>query len=78
MRSLQRLCVVGVFSLVLTTTTFAGDIHTGIASPAPPDQSSVIEPGHIQSPQAIENPQGTSESVADIALSLMQTMLSVF
>lgn len=78
MKDLRRLCVVVVFTLVLTTTAFAGDIHTGSPAPIPPDQSSVTETGSIQSTLAIENPQGTCESVAGVALSLLQTMLSVF
>lgn len=76
MKDLHRLCVVVVFALVLTTTAFAGDIHTGSPAPIPPNQSSVTE--SIQITLAMENPQGTCESVAGVALSLLQTMLSVF
>jgi hypothetical protein len=76
MKKLRQLCMAGVFTLALTTATFAGDIHTpGSPQPPPPDESSAIAPGDIATPG---NPQSTSDSVADIALNLLQTMLSVF
>ena len=79
MKKLQQLCIAGVFTLMLTTATFAGDIATGgIAQPPPPpDQSSATTPGDISTP-GIQSPQAMSDSVSDIALSLLQTMLSVF
>lgn len=80
MKNLQRLSVVGVFILVLTATTFAGDIETpGRAQPPPPGQSTVMAPGDISTPgRGTQNSQATSDSVAEIALSLLQLMLSVF
>lgn len=78
MKKLQRLCVLSVFTLVLTTTTFAGDIQTpGSPQPPPPSASSAITPGDISTP-GIQSPQAMSDSVADIALNLLQTMLAVF
>ena len=73
MKKLQQLCMAGVFTLALTTAGFAGDIQTGGSpQPPPPNQSSATTPGDIHTGQAI------SDSVADIALNLLQTMLSVF
>ena len=79
MKKLQRLCVAGVFTLMLTTATFAGDIHTpGLTQPPPPpDESSAITPGDIHT-GGIQSPQAMSDSVAEIVLSLLQTMLLVF
>ena len=80
MKKLQQLCMAGVFTLVLTTATFAGEISTGGFAPPPPpppDELSATTPGDIQT-GGIQNPQATSDSVADIALGLLQTMLSVF
>jgi hypothetical protein len=78
MKKLQQLCMAGVFTLVLTTATFAGEIHTGgIPQPPPPNQSSATAPGEIAT-GGIQSPQAMSDSVADIALNLLQTMLSVF
>jgi len=78
MKKLQQLCMAGVFTLALTTATFAGEISTGGSpQPPPPNQSSATAPGEIQTP-GIQSPQATSDSVTDFALNLLQTMLSVF
>jgi hypothetical protein len=69
--------VAGVFTLVLTTATFAGDIQTGGSPQPPPTASSTLAPGDIETP-GIQNAQAMSDSVADIALNLLQIMLSVF
>lgn len=66
MKKLRQLCLAAMFTLALTTATLAGDIATpGRTQPSSPDES-------------IQNPQATNDSVADIALDLLQTMLSVF
>lgn len=80
MKKLQQLCMAGVFTLVLATATFAGDIQTpGFTQPPPPppDELSATTPGDIHT-GGILSPQAMSDSVADIALNLLQTMLSVF
>jgi hypothetical protein len=77
MKKLQRLCVASLFTVVFTTATFAGEIATGKAPP-PPDDSLAITLGDIHTGGNIQNPQGTSDSGADIALNLLQTILSVF
>jgi len=78
MKKLQQLCMAGVFTLVLTTTTFAGDIHTGGLTQPPPDESWPTTSGGIETGTGAQNPEAISDSVADIALDLLQTMLSVF
>ena len=81
MKKLQQLCVVAVFTLVLTTTTMAGDIQTGgTPQPPPPGAWSEIAPGDIQTPgRSVQNLQATSDPVvADIALGLLQTVLAMF
>lgn len=78
MKKLRQLCVATVFILVLTSATFAGDIATpGRTQPTPPDESTATTPGDIAT-GGIQNPQATSDSVADLALNLLQTILSVF
>jgi hypothetical protein len=78
MKKLWQLCVAGVFALALTTATFAGDIQTpGSPQPPPSNQSSAATPGDIDT-QSKQNPQAMSDSVTDIALNLLQTMLSMF
>lgn len=71
MKKLRQLCMASVFTLVLTTATFAGDISTPGKTPPPPDASTTTQ-GDIQTGYEIQ------DSVADIALNLLQTMLSVF
>lgn len=80
MKKLQQLCVASMFTLVLTTATFAGDISTGgIPQPPPPGASSALAPGDIDTPgRGVQNPQAKSDSVTDLALNLLQTMLSMF
>lgn len=79
MKKLQQFCSAGVFTLMLTTATFAGDIQTGgKTQPPPPSASSTSAPGDIHTGQGIQSSQATSDSVIDIALNLLQTMLSVF
>ena len=80
MKKLQQLSMAGVFTLALTTATFAGDIATGGFTqppPPPPNESSATTLGDIAT-GGIQNPQEISDSVAEIALNLLQTMLSVF
>jgi hypothetical protein len=84
MRKLQRLCVATMFSLVLTSPILAGDISTpGVAQPSPtPAPSSAMAGGEV--PTIGEN-SSTSDvdvsertSLTDVALDLLQIMLSVF
>lgn len=80
MKKLRQLCMAGVVILMFTTATFAGDIQTpGLkqSAPPPPNELSATTPGDIHT-GGIQNPPGTSDSVTHIALSLLQTMLSVF
>lgn len=78
MKKLQQLCMAVMLTLVLTTATFAGEIATGgRTQPLPPNQPSATAPGEISTP-GIQSPQAMSDSVANIALNLLQTMLSVF
>lgn len=85
MKKLQRQCMVCVFTLALTTTTFAGDIQTGkpLLPPGPPSatvQGDIATPGKdLAQPGDIQTPRpATSETVAEIALCLLQAMISVF
>ena len=80
MKKLRQLCVAAMFTLVLTTATFAGDIATGgftQPSPPPPVSSSTTS-GSIETGSGLENPQEISDSVTDLALNLLQAMLSGF
>ncbi len=83
MKKLQQLCVATVFTFVLTSASWAGEIHTpGIAQPSPtptPASSSSMAEAELPNGETF----GPSEvdvcgSLTDVALDLLQIMLSVF
>jgi hypothetical protein len=80
MKALRRLCVASVFTLALTVSAFAGDIQTTVTSPQPPQ--GMTADGEIQTGIAgqieIGSSEATADSVAEIALNLLQTVLSLF
>ena len=80
MKKLLQLCAAAVFTLALTTATFGGDISTpGKTDPPPPPPAfSAIAAGEIQTQQDIQNAEPMSDSVIDLALNLLNTMLLVF
>jgi hypothetical protein len=84
MKKLQRLGLATVFSLVLTSTTLAGEISTpGIAQPSPtPAPSSAMAAGEVptngESSSTSEVDVSESTSLTDVALDLLKIMLSVF
>lgn len=81
MKKLQRLCVATVFALLVTSATLAGEINTpGVAQPSPtPAPSSAMAVGEIPtggSSSTSEVDVTESNVLTDIALSLLQIMLS--
>jgi hypothetical protein len=83
MKKLQRLGLATVFSVLLTSTMLAGEIHTpGIAQPTPtPSPTSAM----IAGDESVGERSGTSNldvsetaSFTEVALDLLQIMLSVF
>jgi hypothetical protein len=85
MKKLQRLCLAVVFTVMVTSATLAGDISTpGIAQPAPtpsPASSSVMTTGDIPIGETSSTSKidvSESSCLTDVALDLLQIMLSVF
>ena len=83
MKKLQRLCAATVFCVALTSATLAGEIHTpGIAQPTPtPTPFSAMAAGEIPTgARSSTSEVDVSEStlLTDVALNLLQIMLSVF
>jgi hypothetical protein len=78
MKKIQQLGMAAVVTLVFTASAFAGDITTGLAPPSPPQASATT--GEIPIPVAgdISVDSVLPDSVATVALNLLQTMLSVF
>ena len=83
MKKLQRLGIATVFTLMLTSATLAGDISTpGIAQPMPsPAPSSAMTAGETfigESSSTSKVDVSESYVLTDVALDLLQIMLSVF
>jgi hypothetical protein len=79
MKNLRRLSGALVFTIALTIPAFAGEMDTGIA---PPPQAATTE-GDIQTTVTGQMETDSSEatvsgSAADIALNLLQNVLSLF
>lgn len=82
MKNLQRLCASVVLTLALAASVFAGQIDTGKTPPPPPPTSATaagqIDTG-IAPPDTTPNGETTSvESVTEIALNLLQSVLALF
>lgn len=81
MKKLQQLCLAGVFTLVLASAAFAGDIATGGRTepppPPPPNPASATTSGEI--PIAAKGDADYEyQIVEDLALGLLRTLLSVY
>ncbi|HEY0380488.1 MAG TPA: hypothetical protein VGC87_26480 [Pyrinomonadaceae bacterium] len=83
MKHLRRLCAVVVLAMALSFSAFAGDILTPGATEPQPKHSSMTtasvttetsdsEPGDILTPGAVIDP------VTEAALSLLESLLSLF
>jgi hypothetical protein len=83
MKNLRRLCAVLVLTVALSFSTFGGEILTpGIAQTPPPTTTTTttsaatetcnLEPGEILTPGAALDP------VTEAALSLLQSLFSIF
>lgn len=80
MKTLCRLCVASVFTLALAIPGFAGQIETPKTQPTTPPAATA---GQIDTPVAGQIEIGSSEatvtdSVTEIALNLLQSVLSLF
>ena len=83
MKPLRQLCVALTFTLALAITTFAGEIHTTVAPPPPPSSQATTTEGDIQTTVAGQEETGSSEatttdSATELALNLLQSVLSLF
>ena len=81
MKTLRQLCVASVFVFALTIPALAGEIQIGVAPP-PPTQPATAQ-GEIQTTVTGQEEANSSEATAadsatEIALNLLQSMLSLF
>jgi hypothetical protein len=80
MKTLRQLLVASVVIFALTSPAFAGQIDTMIAPPPPP---AAVTEGRIDTTVAgqIETPSGeatAADSATELALNLLQSVLSLF
>ena len=84
MKTLRQLCVASVFIFALAVPAFAGEIQIGVAPPPPsqPAQTATAN-GEIQIGLTGQEETGSGEATAtdsatEIALNLLQSVLSLF
>jgi len=79
MKPLRRICAAFVLTVALTLSAFAGDIHTGITDPPPPSLDAAttgqIETGYTGD---IHTGVTATDPVTEVALNLLQSLLSLF
>lgn len=83
MKALRRFCAASLLTLALTLPVSAGYISTGVTSPPPPPapasapgDSSTSVAGEISTTKSEE--ATANDSVTEIALNLIQSVLSLF
>ena len=77
MRRFRELSIAVVLALMLANGAFAGSIGTG--PEPPPEPPSATAPGSIGTPPSDAQPEApTTDPVMDIALDLIQSVLSLF
>lgn len=84
MKSYRNVAAALGLALVLATSAFAGEIHTGVAGPDPqptPAASSVSETatvsGEMQTGEAASTP-GAADTITETALNLLQSVFTLF
>jgi hypothetical protein len=88
MKNLRQLCAVVIFTLALAAPAAAGNISTGVVSPPPPATQGNISTGSpstqgnihtgVTNQESAEGEATASDSVTEIALTLLQSVLSLF
>jgi hypothetical protein len=83
MKTLRQLCVAAVFTFALAIPAFAGQIETTVAPPPPPPAQASTADGQIETTVAGQSETDSSEATAidsatEIALNLLQSVLSLF
>jgi len=76
MKTLRQLCAMVVLTLALTASVFAGTIHTGKTEPTPTPQPILQTDGTIHTGVVESEPE--ADTVTEIALNLLQSVLSLF
>ena len=78
MKNLNHFLSAAVLTLLLTGSALAGDIEIGKAPPPPPSSSVAAASGEIPNPGDVHVPGAPSDSVAEVALDLLLSVMSAF
>jgi hypothetical protein len=78
MKKIEQLSMAVVLTVMLTMSTLAGDIHIPAPAPPPPSSSVAAAPGEIPNPGDVHVPGAPSDSVAEVALDLLLSVMSAF
>lgn len=84
MKIVRQICAASILTLALSFSAFAGDIQFPSVTNKPPDQQQTSVTGEMQTPGAtvagqMDTPSASDAgSVAEIALTLMLNVFSVF
>ena len=83
MKTLRQLCVAVVFTLALAVPAFAGEMHIGSPTPPPSQPQTATVNSDIHTTVAGQEETGSCEATAadsatEIALNLLQSVLSLF
>lgn len=82
MKTLRQLFVASVFTLALTVSALAGEIHTTVTSPAPPPQAitadSEIHTGVTGQEETGSGEVSATDSATEAVLNLLQSVLALF
>lgn len=76
MKRLKQLSMAVVLTLMFALSAFAGDIQIPAPAPPPPGASSEMAPGEIHI--GVNSPAAPGDSVTEVALNILQSLLSVF
>jgi hypothetical protein len=81
MKHLRHFCIATILTFTLAFSAFAGDIHCGVVSD-PPSQQSAAAGDMATEPSAADETSGTETAYVDpvtgLALDLLQSLLSLF
>ena len=78
MRTLRQLSIALLLALVVSASAFAGIIDGPPAPAPPPEPPSATATGIIGAPPSAEAVTPATDPVVDVALNLLQSVLSLF
>jgi hypothetical protein len=82
MKCLRRFCFASVLTVALALPAFAGDIHTGVVPPPPPDPLTMstgdINCEVIQPSENSISEIASVDPMTELTLNILQSMMALF